>query len=186
MPEQAGRKKNTMSEPFLGQIYLVGYNFAQRGFSLCQGQLLAISQFSALFSLLGTNFGGDGRTTFGLPNLAGRTAIGQGTGPGLTPRTIGQSGGAETASISEVNMPSHTHTATLNAETGAASESNPTGNLLGLAQIYAAPGAAPNRAMSTEAVVVNPAGGQQPFNTISPFLVLNYEIALQGIFPSRS
>ena len=166
-----------MSEPFLGQIYLVGYNFAQRGFSLCQGQLLAISQFSALFSLLGTNFGGDGRTTFGLPNLAGRTAIGQGTGPGLTPRTIGQSGGAETASISEVNMPSHTHTATLNAETGAASESNPTGNL---------PGAAPNRAMSTEAVVVNPAGGQQPFNTISPFLVLNYEIALQGIFPSRS
>ncbi|EPX82284.1 phage tail protein [Salipiger mucosus] len=175
-----------MSEPFVGQIYLVGYDFAQRGFALCQGQLMPISQNSALFSLLGTNYGGDGRTTFGLPDLAGRTAIGQGHGAGLSLRTIGQKGGTESTTLGVQNMPSHTHQASLMAETGAATETNPTGNLLGLAQVYSPPGEAPNREMASDAISVGNTGGQQPFDHMPPYLVLNYEIALQGIYPSRS
>ena len=175
-----------MSEPFIGQIYLVGYNFAQRGFALCQGQTLPISQNTALFSLLGTIYGGDGRTTFNLPNLAGRTAIGQGQGPGLSSRQIGQAGGAETTTLTVQNMPSHTHAATLNAEGATASATDPSGQLLAQAQTYAVPGRAQNVAMSDEAITVADVGGNQPFTNMPPFLVMNYEIALVGIFPSRS
>ncbi|KIC47794.1 tail fiber protein [Tateyamaria sp. ANG-S1] len=175
-----------MSEPYLGQIYLVGYNFAQRGFNLCAGQLIAISQFSALFSLLGTTFGGDGRTTFGLPDLRGRTAVGMGTGPGLTTRVWGERGGAEETQILAANMPAHSHTATMHAETGPATQTSGAGNMLGLASIYATPGAAPNQPMSNEAVTVSNTGGNIPINNMQPFLTLNYEIAMFGVFPSRS
>ncbi|WP_103763052.1 phage tail protein [Roseovarius confluentis] len=175
-----------MSEPFLGQIYLVGYNFAQRGFSFCAGQIIAISQNTALFSLLGNTFGGDGRTTFGLPDLRGRTAIGIGHGPGLPDYRWGEKAGNYQTTLNITNMPSHNHTATLHAETGPATQTSGSGNLLGVSQIYAPPGAAPNQPMASEAVTVANAGGNQPFNHMPPFLALNYEIAMMGIFPSRS
>ncbi|WP_299658224.1 phage tail protein [uncultured Tateyamaria sp.] len=175
-----------MSEPFIGQIYLVGYNFAARGFALCQGQLLPISQNTALFSLLGTNFGGDGRTTFGLPNLSGRVAVGMGNGPGLTPRQIGQAGGAETTTMTVANMPAHSHTASLRAEITPADQSNATDNMLGSGQFYAAPSPVPDRTLSSDAIAVSNTGGGQAVDNMQPFLVLNYQIALVGIFPSRS
>lgn len=174
-----------MSDPFIGQIYLVGYSFAQRGFSLCQGQLMPISQNSALFSLIGTTYGGDGRSTFGLPDLRGRSPIGQGQGPGLDDYRIGATGGSESNMLSIAQMPAHNHSATLNAENAAASVSAPAGNLLGQSNIYAPPGRGANQAMSTEAITVGNAGGNAPVNNMQPFLVMNYEIALQGVFPSR-
>jgi len=175
-----------MSEPYLGQIYLVGYNFAQRGFALCAGQLLPISQNSALFSLLGTFYGGDGVSTFGLPDLRGRTAIGMGHGPGLSNRTIGQQGGSETNTLTVAEMPSHNHTATLMGEPTTATASNPTNAMLANADIYAPQGAASDRPMASEAISVSNTGGNLPVNNMQPFLVLNYEIALQGVYPSRS
>lgn len=174
-----------MSETYLGQIILVGYNFATRGFALCQGQIQSIAQNSALFSLLGTTYGGDGRTTFGLPNLAGRVAIGQGDAPGLSSRPLGQIGGQEATTLTVGNMPDHTHSATLAAEGASATSSDPTGRLLAQAQTYADPGRAQNLAMSSEAIAVGSSGGSQPFDSMPPFLVMNYQIALQGIFPSR-
>lgn len=175
-----------MSEPYIGQIYLVGYSFAQRGFALCQGQLLPISQNSALFSLLGTMYGGDGRTTFGLPDLQGRCALGQGRGAGLSDRRTGSKGGSETNTMSVLQMPSHNHTPVLHAETGASTSDQPQGNMLGFANIYIPPGAAPDRAMAGESIVSQNQGGGQSMNNMQPFLVLNYEIALVGVFPSRT
>jgi microcystin-dependent protein len=139
-----------------------------------------------LFSLIGTNYGGDGRTTFALPNLSGRVVVGQGSGPGLTPRAIGQSSGSETTTLTVRNMPPHNHDATLNAESTGASASDPTGALLAQAQTYAPAGRAQNAAMSNEAITVASNGGGQSFNNMQPFLVMNYQIALVGIFPSRS
>jgi microcystin-dependent protein len=175
-----------MSEPFIGQVYLVGYNFAARGFALCDGQLVAISQNSALFSLLGTTFGGDGRTTFGLPDLRGRVPIGQGTGPGLSSRAMGQAAGHEMTTLTTNNLPSHSHTAVLMAENGGAAVNTPSGSLLAQADIYLAPGRAANVQMSGDAIQVGPTGGNVPADTMPPFLVMNYQIAMVGIFPSRS
>lgn len=175
-----------MSEPFLGQVYLVGYNFAQRGFALCSGQLLPIAQNTALFSLLGTFFGGNGTTTFGLPDLRGRTAIGMGQGNGLSNRSIGQMGGSETNTLTAAELPAHTHDATLHGESGAPSGTNPSGMMLGLANIYVAPGAAPDRALASQSITVSQTGNNMPVNNMQPFVVMNYEIALQGLYPSRS
>ncbi len=175
-----------MSEPFIGQVYLVGFNFAARGFAFCDGSLLAISSNTALFSLIGTAFGGNGTTTFALPDLRGRMPIGQGPGPGLTPRSIGQASGSETKILSVNNMPNHTHTAVLMAENGGASANSPSGNLLAQADIYLAPGRAPNVALSSDAIALTPVGGSLPFDSMPPFLVMNYQIALVGIFPSRN
>jgi microcystin-dependent protein len=174
-----------MSETYLGQVILVGYNFATRGFALCQGQLQSIAQNSALFSLLGTTYGGDGRTTFGLPNLSGRVVIGQGSSPGLSPRQIGQFGGTESTTLTVANMPSHSHSAALVAEGAAASSADPTGRMLAQAQTYADAGRAQNVTMSSESIAVGNNGGGQAFDTMQPFLVMNYQISLYGIFPSR-
>ncbi|WP_146344149.1 phage tail protein [Phaeobacter marinintestinus] len=175
-----------MAEPYLGQIYLVGYNFAQRGFAFCDGQLLPISSNSALFSLFGTMYGGDGRTTFGLPDLRGRTPIGRGAGPGLTPRSMGERGGAEYHTMVTPEMPAHNHAPALHAELNPGTESNPTGNMLGLTQIYAAVDTNADVQLSSNAIRSNNVGGNISFNLMQPFLVLNYEVALVGIFPSRS
>lgn len=174
-----------MADPFIGQIYLVGYNFAQRGFALCQGQLQSIAQNTALYSLIGTNYGGDGVNTFGLPDLQGRMPIGQGHGPGLSNRPIGQKSGTETNTLSTSQMPAHTHTATLYAESADAAATAPAGNLLAQANIYAAPGRGTNQALSGESITVTPQGGNMAVENMPPFLVMNYEIALVGIFPSR-
>ncbi len=174
-----------MSEPFLGQIQPFGFNFAPRGWALCDGQLLSISSNTALFSLLGTMYGGDGRTTFGLPDLRGRVALHMGSGPGLTPRSIGQQGGSETNTLTTNNLPSHNHVATLRARAEDGTSSKPEGNLLaGGQQIYGTGTQDAN--MSTEAISVSNTGNGQAVNNMEPFLVINWCIALQGTYPSRN
>lgn len=173
-----------MSEPYLGQIYLVGYNFATRGFGLCQGQLLAISSNSALFSLLGTIYGGDGRTTFSLPDLRGRTPIGMGNGAGLTDRRIGQRSGQETHTLTPNEMPQHSHPTTLRGSEEDAVSTDPATGVLAAGASYHA--GAPDVNFPSTAITEGNAGGSQSHNNMQPYLVLNYQIALQGVYPSRS
>jgi len=168
-------------EPFLGEIRLVAFTFAPRGWAFCHGQLLPISQHTALFSLLGTIYGGDGRTTFALPDLRGRVPIGAGTGPGLTPRSLGERGGAEGVQLTVEQLPAHTHRAM--AHSGKSDTRNPEGNVWAKAR---------RRAYSTSGIdvemdetAIGLTGGGNPVETLPPFLGLNYVIALQGIYPSR-
>ena len=171
-------------EPFLGEIRMFGGNFAPRGWAFCDGQILPINQNQALFSLLGTTYGGDGRTTFGLPDLRGRVPIHHGTGPGLTQKRLGQSSGTETNTLSAENLPSHSHT--INAVLEDGNQSSPTGNLPAgtklLDQEYS--DAAANTTMN--ATMVNSTGNNQAVNNMQPYLTVTYIIALQGIFPSRN
>lgn len=181
-------------DPFLAQIVGFAGNFAPRGWAFCSGQLLAISSNSALFSLLGTMYGGDGRTTFALPDLRGRSFIHvggtSGTGPGLSTYRIGERGGLETVTLSTTQMPSHNHTATLHGETAAATSANPNNKMLALTadagNIYAAPVAAEDKTMASGSVLIQNQGGSQPHENRSPFLGCNFIIATQGTFPSRS
>lgn len=173
-------------DPFIGQIIMFGGNFAPRGWSLCDGQLLAISSHSALFSILGTTYGGDGRTTFGLPDLRGRCAMHAGHGPGLTDRKLGQKIGSETVTLTTNEIPAHNHLASLHGESTAADKQNPANNLLAGAQSYAAPIAADNKTMASESIQVQNTGGGQSHNNIQPVQVVNYIIALVGTFPSRN
>lgn len=172
-------------DPFIAQIVLFGGNFAPRGWAFCEGQLLAISSNSALFSLLGTTYGGDGRTTFGLPDLRGRAPIHKGSGPGLSNFNLGQKGGTETNTLTVPQLPSHTHTAHINASTDGGEDSTPAGNFLGESgsDLYTSSG---GTAMGNDSVSVGNTGSSQPVNNRSPYLALNYIIALQGVFPSRS
>ncbi|HEY0548649.1 MAG TPA: tail fiber protein [Verrucomicrobiae bacterium] len=173
-----------MSEPFIGQLILVGFNFAPRGYAFCQGQLLSIAQNTALFSLLGTTFGGNGQTTFGLPDLRGRVPNGQGQGPGLSNYSMGQVGGTESVTLITQQMPAHSHNLNCYSEDG--NQGNANGN------IAASTGAAPppysnvafNSQMSPTAI--GPTGNSQPHDNLSPYLTMNYCIALEGIFPSRN
>ncbi|OAN77436.1 hypothetical protein A8B78_14090 [Jannaschia sp. EhC01] len=178
-------------DPYLGDISMFAGNFAPRGWAFCDGQLLPISQYSALFSILGTMYGGDGRTTFALPDLRGRVPMGHGAGPGLTPRnTFGQKGGNEFTTLTTANMPNHTHAATLHAEAAVGTSGNPTNQMLGIitgdTKIYAPLDPANNVVMSSESITVSAEGGNQSFSNEQPFLVLAFIIALQGVFPSRS
>jgi microcystin-dependent protein len=171
-----------MADPFVAEIRIVGFNFAPTGWALCNGQLMPISQNTALFSLLGTQYGGDGKTTFALPNLQGRVPIHAGQGPGLTDRAIGESGGAATVTLTAAEMPSHSHAiATTSAP---ADRSNPASSRFAAPadSVYTAQAA--NTA--THPSTVGSDGGNQPHNNLQPFLVLNFVIALQGIFPPRS
>ena len=173
-------------EPFIGQIQPNGFNFAPRGWSLCWGQLLPISQNTALFSLLGTTFGGDGRTTFGLPDLRGRSMVGVGTGPGLAPIGWGQRGGSEQITLSVSQMPSHDHIANVVAESGVVGSANAKGRMLAGAMIYADPAPANNKQMSTESINMLNTGGGQSIYIRNPFVGIYVSIALVGIYPSRS
>lgn len=180
-----------MAEPFLSQIACFGFNFAPRDWALCQGQLMPIQQATALFSLLGVNFGGDGKTTFGLPNLQGSAPIGYGQGPGLPDYAIGESGGVGTVTLTQSEMGVHNHS--FNATSDAATTTVSSGNQFGKARkgspvagftsglIYS-PGN-PTTALSPGSV--QPAGGNLPHTNMQPYLALNYCIALSGIFPSR-
>lgn len=177
-------------DPFIGQIMTFGGNFCPRGWSSTDGQLLAISQNTALFSILGTTYGGDGRTTFALPDLRGRVKIGPGQGPGLSFHPLGSRSGTETTTITLVNMPAHNHTAILHAESAPGTTGNPTGNLLGVNTADADPYALPNPAaevpMSSDSIRVGNTGGGQPINNMQPYLAVTTCIALVGIFPSRN
>lgn len=165
-----------MAEPFLSEIRIMSFNFAPRGWALCNGQLLPINQNQALFSLLGTTFGGDGRVNFGLPDLQGRSPIHVGSG-----HTLGERGGEQAHTLSIAEIPTHVHT--LNATSETADTVVPTGNLLGDSnpnQIYSAPA---NFIALVPSTVSN-VGGSQAHLNMQPFLTLNFSIALQGIFPS--
>lgn len=186
-------------DEFLGCIKLFGFNFAPRGWATCQGQLLSIAQNTALFSLLGTTYGGNGTTTFALPDLRGRVAVGMGQGPGLSSYTIGEIGGMENTTLTILQMPIHNHTATatttaiLTAENAQATAQNPNGKCLASGTpIYAEADANQNRQMApncinaTTTVTIANAGGSQPVGIRQPYLALNYCIATEGIFPPRN
>lgn len=167
-----------MSDYYLGEIRLFGFNFAPRGWALCNGQLMSISQNSALFALLGTTYGGDGITTFALPDLRGRVAIHQGQGPGLSSHVMGEVGGTETVTLTTNQMPSHAHNPLGSA--GAQTTNRPDGAAPAQGGNYSTPDA--SHPMATTSVV----GGSQPHNNVQPYLTMNYCIAVTGIFPSRN
>jgi microcystin-dependent protein len=171
-----------VSTPFLGEIRMFGFNFAPVGWALADGSLLPIAQNQALFSLLGVQFGGDGITTFALPDLRGRVASHQGQGPGLSNRAVGDTGGAETVTLTTAQMPNHTHPLVANSTSATAKE--PAGAVLAAtkAPTYAP---APNET-NMDAAAIGPTGSSQPVGTLPPFLTLNFCIALEGIFPPRS
>jgi microcystin-dependent protein len=166
-----------MSEPFLSEIKIVSFNFPPKGWALCNGQFLPINQNQALFALLGTTYGGNGQTTFALPNLRGRVPIHMGNG-----HTLGEAAGSTSVTVNIQQLPTHTHSA-MAANTSSNQTSSPAGNYLGpVNNLYSAP---------SQLVTINPAtvssvGGSQPHNNMMPTLVLNFIIALQGIFPSRN
>ena len=170
---------------YLGQIFMFAGTFAPRGSAFCDGQILPISTNTALFSLLGTTYGGNGVTTFALPDLRGRVPMGAGSGPGLTPRTLGERSGAETITLTVNQLPSHTHTATLNVSTAAATATSPSGNVLAAAEREVYAPSASMVAASASAVTVQAAGGGQPVSVMQPYLVISFCIATQGIYPSR-
>lgn len=169
-----------MSEPFIGQITLFAGNFAPRSWAFCDGQLLPISQNQALFSILGTTYGGDGRTTFALPDLRGRVPIHAGQGPGLSPMQLGQRAGSETNTLSVQQLPSHSHP--LNSKEEGNSDS-PVGTFIA-GDGSNSFGSSADKQMSSTAV--GAVGGNQPVNNMQPYLAVNYIIALFGIFPSRN
>lgn len=172
-------------EPFMAQMTYFAGNFAPRGWAFCDGQLLAISRYSALFSLLGTTYGGDGRTTFALPDLRGRTAIHRGQGPGLSRYTLGEKVGTETTTMTVPTMPSHMHTGQVKGTTSAANSPDVAGNALAAAGSYAGR-ATLDATMAANSVQTNNTGGSLPINNMQPSLALNCIIALEGVYPSRS
>ncbi len=180
-----------MSEPFIGEIKMVGFNFAPRGWAFCDGQLLPISQNEALFSLLGTIYGGDGRTTFALPDLRGRVPIHPGNGPGLSSYRPGQKGGVETVMLNAAQMPAHNHAAagTAKAVNGSGDNTSPSGNnWAALARENAYSDAAADGTMAADNVTVTVAntGGSQAHENRQPYLSITFCIALVGIYPSRN
>mgnify|MGYP005818947303 CR=1 FL=1 len=170
-------------EPFIGQIQAFGFSFAPRSWAKCEGQLLAISSNTALFSLLGTTFGGDGRTTFGLPDLRGRSIVGLGAGAGLSTISWGERGGAESHTLTTQQMPSHAHAAKVAVNTAMGDESSPTSTLAGSLNGFSEEATASS---FLGGVSESSVGGGQAFGIRNPFLGINMCIALQGIFPSRS
>lgn len=174
-------------DPFIGEIRMFAGNFAPRGWAFCDGQLLSIATNQALFSLLGTYYGGDGRTTFGLPDLRGRFPMHEGSGPGLTPRQLGQKSGTETVSLTSQQMPAHTHVAIVHAFSSEGDSSSPTGNIIAKSSMgypdYSMSN--PDTTLKSNTVEVLSSGGSQPHNNIPPFQTVNFIIALQGIYPSH-
>jgi len=171
-----------MATPFLAQIKLFAGNFAPRGYAFCSGQLLPISQYSTVFSLVGTIYGGDGQNTFALPDLRGRLPVSQGQGPGLSSFAVGQSFGAESVTLTVNQMPAHTHTGAANSGT---SSVGPSGAVWGASSGVLAYGPSGANALMNAASVGTQGSGQAHTN-IMPVLALNFIFALEGIFPSRN
>ena len=166
-----------MSEPFLSEIKLVSFNFAPKGWAMCNGQLLPINQNQALFSLLGTTYGGNGQTTFALPNLRGRTPLHMGNG-----HTLGEAAGSTSVTVNIQQLPTHAHV--FNANSGTGDATTPNGALLAKAPANSyAPLGTP---VTMRPNMLSSVGGSQPHNNMMPYLVLNFIIALQGIFPSQT
>ena len=176
-----------MSEPFIAEIRIFAGNFAPRSWAFCDGQLLPVAQNTALFSLIGTTYGGDGRTTTALPNMQGRLPMHPGRGPGLTSRRLGQKGGVEMVTLTEAQMPNHTHTLSGSTEEAEFDGSpNPGNNLTGVVEGGKEPYAPSANLTSLSASALPNTGGSQAHNNLQPFLAMNFIIALQGLYPSRS
>ncbi|HEX3672757.1 MAG TPA: tail fiber protein [Rhizomicrobium sp.] len=179
-----------MSSPFVAQVSMFGFNFAPKGWAICNGQLLPISQNTALFSLLGTNYGGDGKSTFGLPNFQGMASVGQGQGAGLSSYSIGESTGAENVTLLQTEMPSHNHSlvgtstsgTTLTAMNNQLAKAFSGGKQASYTGNYLSTNA-PQTPMSGQALTT--AGNSFPHNNMQPYLTLNFCIAMQGVFPAR-
>lgn len=170
-----------VAEPFIGTIMMFGFNFPPRFWALCNGQILSIAQNTALFSLLGTTYGGNGQTTFALPNLQGRMPMHFGVGPGLSPRVLGEQSGAESVTLLSTQMPAHTHAALASSAPGTTDA--PSGAFPARpASSIPTYGSAADVAMGAGGA----AGGGQPHNNMPPYLALNFSIALAGIFPSQN
>jgi microcystin-dependent protein len=170
-----------MADPFVAEIRIFPFNFAPKGWAWCNGQLMPLSQNTALFSLLGTTYGGDGKSTFALPDLEGRAPMHPGQGPGLSLHDLGETGGSETVTLLESEIPAHSHT--LRAVEDDGSFFTPVNMFLAAGNsMYV--NANPNTTMSPSALA--PAGGDQPHNNMMPYLTFYFCIALQGVFPPRS
>lgn len=174
----------TAQDGFLGEIDLVAFNFAPQGWAMCQGQILSISQNTALFSLLGTTYGGNGTTNFALPDLRGRRIISSGQGAGLSNYSLGETGGEETVTLTVAQMPSHTHQ--VNANTAVGTALTPAGNAWASQTSTSLYSNSPTATASLAPQAIGFSGGSQPHDNMPPYLVLNYIIALQGIYPSRN
>jgi len=173
-----------MSEPFVGEIRMFAGNFAPQGWALCDGQLLAVSQNQALFSLLGTIYGGDGRTTFGLPDLRGRIPIHAGDGPGLSSRRLGAKSGQENVTLTANELAGHSHT--MQGSSDSANETRPAGNVPGSDLAIDSYFENPSAAAALAAAAISNTGGSGSHTNVQPFLCVHFIIALFGIFPSRN
>jgi microcystin-dependent protein len=173
-------------DPFVAEIRLFPFNFAPRGWAWCNGQLLPISQNTALFSLLGTTYGGNGQTTFGLPNLQGSAAMFNGQGPGLSLRDLGETGGSQTVTLQTTQLPSHTHTAGAKVAGGTASPTNMVWGTSSAGKVAANFYAPAGGTVNMNAGAIANAGSSQPHNNLMPYLTLYFNIALQGVYPPRS
>ncbi|MBY0304105.1 MAG: hypothetical protein B7Y43_14000 [Sphingomonas sp. 28-62-20] len=177
-----------MSSPFIGEIRIFGFNFAPRGWVFCKGQLLPISQYSAVFAVLGTSYGGNGTTNFGIPNFQSNAPMGWGNGPGLTPRAIGEQSGTPSVTLSPLEMPAHNHLVNGQAPTNAATQvvNTPTSTAnIGFsagARLYAAPPATTTLAPQA----IGPTGGSGAHDNQQPSLALNFCLAIEGVFPVRN
>ena len=181
-----------MADPFVAEIRIFPFNFAPKGWAFCDGQLLPLSQNTALFSLLGTTYGGNGKSNFALPNMQGNAPMHPGQGPGLSLHDLGETGGSETVSLLESEIPSHSHS--LAATSNQATSASPAGNTFakgfwdtgqgqtGAVNLYSTQ--APTVQLADTAIA--PAGGDQPHNNMMPYLTLSFCIALQGVFPPRT
>ena|ERR1700722_10435059 len=178
-----------MNSPYIGQIFMFGWNFAAKNYQLAQGQILAINQNQALFSILGTTYGGNGQTTFALPDLRGRTYIGWGDGLGLTGNTLGEQIGVEKVTLLQSNLPAHNHTANVNntAATIGVPASNAVlsqGPIVPGSQVTTYSTAAPDSTLNVGALANN--GGNQPLSVLQPYLAINFSVCVIGLFPSRN
>ena len=179
-----------MSQPYIGEIRMFGGNFAPRDWAFCNGQLLSISEYEALFALIGTTYGGDGQTTFAVPDLQSRLAVGEGAGPGLTPRQIGTSAGSETVTLTQAQMPAHNHMVIATTALGNLSGPGATAVVAkpdgADSTLYIVPGSVPITTVAMSPQSIGVAGGNQPHGNLMPSLCLSFIISLFGIFPSRN
>ncbi|AVS62899.1 phage tail protein [Paracidovorax avenae] len=174
------------TEPYIGEISMFAGSYAPAGWAICNGQLLPISQNQALFAILGTTYGGNGVTTFALPDLRGRVVVGPGQGPGLQPYSLGQTGGQENVTLNISQMPAHNHVVQMNVNNSAGNSATPGGRYLAASDQRNNQYADQAGGGTLAGTVVNIAGGSMPHENIQPYLCINFIIALQGVFPSRN
>lgn len=177
-------------EGYLAEVRMFAGNFAPRGWFFCQGQLLSIAQWTAVFALVGTTYGGNGQTTFGVPDFRGRIAVGTGTGPGLPSVDLGEMAGTPTTTLISTNLPIHNHTLTGSITPQAATDgslvTDPTGKYMGPGAFYSVAGDNVNMAPVPNNLAVGISGSSQPFNNLQPYMGMNYIMCVEGIFPSRN